>query len=419
MHITRFAPAFLAVTLVMGCTSPRSSGERAEAAQGSPTRQATAESAHEVIGSRAELEAYLAAHETTPLDALSPPAKERFLGSLRFGDEGLMTFSGADLESQLTEEEGRRILRLFGAESYAGSVYPEGHVPEPRYERENDFERRHVALREAQKALEPSASAEERALKMEQAFARLFPDPAESTVSRAEERDLRAHLKALALMGTYRQGQVGAGEAFQLFQALEEARAVLPSDAARVQTMLIAARRFEDAAALAKRYPNLSAVPEFRRLTVPADRSLWAVEEGPRLVQQPPKDITGTQLIVIASPICSPTIRLATAALEDEELHRILSRATWLVPAFGSVLAEPVLDWNQRFDWAPLALVHDEAEWPEIRTWWTPTFYFVKDGQVLETVSGWIPEKSRPELMSAAERVGLLDDSSEEIRAVR
>jgi len=324
-----------------------------------------------------------------------------------------MTFSGADLESQLTEEEGTRILRLFGAESYARHVYPEGHVPEPRYESENDFERRHVALRKAQTALDPSASAAERRFRMEQTFAQLFPAPARATVARGEERDLRAHLKAVALMGTYRRVQVGADEALQLLQALEEKRAALPSDAARAQTMLITARRFEDAAGLANRFPNLGEVPGVRRLTTPADRSLWTVEEGPRLVQLPPKDMSGTRLIVIASPVCAPTIRLATAAHEDEELHGLLASATWLVPAFGSVLAEPILEWNERFNWAPLALVHDEAEWPEISTWWTPTFYFVKNGQVEETVSGWVPEKSRAELMSAAERVGFLEGASE------
>jgi len=70
------------------------------------------------IKSAADLKAYLASmhgHQS-PIDRLSPAAKERFLSGLRFGDTGLTSFPYAELETELSATEIYRILSLFGAQ---------------------------------------------------------------------------------------------------------------------------------------------------------------------------------------------------------------------------------------------------------------------------------------------------------------
>lgn len=410
----RRVPAVLALILVMACAGPRGSGAASDGAGHASATNATKNPAPDFIGSRAELDAYLAANETTPLDALSPPAKGRFLESLEFNDGRLV---GAelvgDLRSQLNREEGTQILRLFGAESYADTIYPEGHVPEPRYPTETDLEQRHAALRAAARSLRGTPSEAERSRQMVEAHDRLFPEPAAATVARGEPRDVRARLKALSLMGVYRHGDRDADEALLLLQALEGAGVVLPGDAARAQGILIQARRFEEAAELADRFFTLNDVPGIRRLDLPVERSLWAIDEGPTLIQREVPKRSGLQLIVMSHPHCHFSTQLLEAAERDEELRSLLSEALWLAPVGSDLSAGSIREWNERTPWASLQLVNAVAEWPEIQDWATPTFHFVKDGQVKETVSGWIPEKSRAELMSAAERIGLLEGASE------
>lgn len=70
------------------------------------------------IKSHDELHAYV---ENTPkfmspLEALSPSGRERFLRSLTFNESGITGFSYDDLEAELTPSQIYRVLSLFGAQ---------------------------------------------------------------------------------------------------------------------------------------------------------------------------------------------------------------------------------------------------------------------------------------------------------------
>lgn len=68
------------------------------------------------ITSAQELSSYLQRNPTSPLDRLSAPARQRFLDSLVFSDNGLGSYHYADLEAELSVSEVHAILSLFGAE---------------------------------------------------------------------------------------------------------------------------------------------------------------------------------------------------------------------------------------------------------------------------------------------------------------
>ena len=116
MRLLRSLPAVVAfVALVTGLSAaatPQLFGSSAEQQQ--PT-----------IVSSAELSQYVSqdSSDASPLAALSPEAKQRFLGSLRFTSRGLASFSMDDL-SALTATQAYAILHLFGAESYLKAVEP-------------------------------------------------------------------------------------------------------------------------------------------------------------------------------------------------------------------------------------------------------------------------------------------------------
>lgn len=54
--------------------------------------------------------------EKSPLDLLSPPAKERFIDSIVFRETGLGGFDFSDLEAELTPTQIHKILSMFGAQ---------------------------------------------------------------------------------------------------------------------------------------------------------------------------------------------------------------------------------------------------------------------------------------------------------------
>ncbi|RUL70969.1 hypothetical protein [Dyella choica] len=68
------------------------------------------------IKSIKDLNAYIARTPAadSPLDYLSPEAKNRFISSLQFNGKGITSFSYADLEAELTPSQIYKLLSLFG-----------------------------------------------------------------------------------------------------------------------------------------------------------------------------------------------------------------------------------------------------------------------------------------------------------------
>lgn len=70
-----------------------------------------------LIKSQADLSAYLrSAGRDSPLMALSPGARERFLDSLTFNEKGLVGYKYEELARELTASQAYRVLALFGAQ---------------------------------------------------------------------------------------------------------------------------------------------------------------------------------------------------------------------------------------------------------------------------------------------------------------
>jgi hypothetical protein len=82
-------------------------------------RSAQLDRAAALIRSPTDLQAWLARPRpaSDPFAALSPPARARFLASLRFGPQGLASFQSADIQGELSAIEAWRLLALFGLQS--------------------------------------------------------------------------------------------------------------------------------------------------------------------------------------------------------------------------------------------------------------------------------------------------------------
>lgn len=73
------------------------------------------------IKSAEDLKGYMAKTSAaeSPLNYLSPPARNRFLSSLRFNEKGITSFSYVDLEAELTPSQIYKLLSLFGIQRTA------------------------------------------------------------------------------------------------------------------------------------------------------------------------------------------------------------------------------------------------------------------------------------------------------------
>ncbi|WP_295929893.1 hypothetical protein [uncultured Xanthomonas sp.] len=343
------------------------------------------------IRSSAQLAAYLRAHagQRTPLDALTPGARERFLDGLVFGRNGLGGFDTQDLP-QLTRTQGRALLALFGVERYAESLphwatQPRAHEPTAAI---GDLERRYNGYNRNLDGLGRTGRDPWPAVRsaLPEAF-----DPAAIAQSDAAALDLLYR----AVVATYALRPTPAGLDTQL-QVLAQLRRRGQASAAQVDdagNALLLAHRVDDARRLladggSADWPHWLRFED--RLGAAAQGpTLWSLEPDGRTLHRQRIDLGPPQILVTAG--CHFAADAARAIAADPELGPAFRRhALWLTLPPGSEDLEALRAWNQAQPQTPLHPLYDVEEWPLLpREWRMPTFFLVRDGKVVAQVQGW------------------------------
>jgi hypothetical protein len=373
------------------------------------------------IRTRPQLDAYMKSHATTPLDRLSPGARERFLLSLIFGRDGLGEFDPADLTDELTNDEIRQVLMLFGPEivAYAPKSHSHGRAPAvaERTSRMSDLERRYNQFYRTSidaRRLDDSAYT---AILAER-FDALFLESRDPAALRlASDRDLR--LLSRAAQETARRSlRPEHVDAYRnLFAERKRRGQVGKDDVGALRDLLLATHRFEEARELSTSYPEagLPRLPEFIDPLAAANgrATVWRLDDDGKSLTRTVVDLAPTQIIVTAS--CHFSVDAAEDITGDPVLGPVFaSRARWLTLPPGRERIDLAREWNRRFPRAQVTMAYDQREWALLPSWSTPVFYFVRDGKVVDRVTGWrrgVDAESRQPLISALRRNGLLDEA--------
>jgi hypothetical protein len=390
------------------------------APQGTPLEAASPRQA--AIKSAADLDRYLKASTSSlsPLDRLTPGARERFLMSLQFGSKGLVGFDSTDLADELTQDQIRDVLALFGKniEAFAPTsrlTHKAVNAARPvsKHAGISDVERRYNLFYRADReasdrdyAIYPATLAER--------FDALFTeteDPA--ALEPLDDRDLRLLSRATATVArTSPQPRYIAS--FQNVVAERERRGlVVADDVKMLQRVLLLAQHFDAARTLASRYPDvhLPALPSFHDPLGESVKqsTVWRLDANALRMTRTAIDLGPTQILVTAG--CHFSEDAAEDISKDPILGPVfLAHAHWLVQAPGTVDIDVVRNWNRRFPRAQVEMIHDDDEWKLSPIWRTPVFYIVRDGKVIDKVIGWSrdPTESRQPLIDALHRAGLL-----------
>lgn len=174
----------------------------------------------------------------------------------------------------------------------------------------------------------------------------------------------------------------------------------------------IDAREFEKAENLETQYPNLTfkKVPPVDISKINKNNLLAISKDNKSLVAEPFTFPKGGHVIVIGSPQCNPSNRFFSWLIDSPEFLSVLkSHATFISPVGRGLNVEVVSDFN-RSNPVELKFTYREKEWPEIRSWATPSFHFYKNGELVTFFKGWPPENSEELLRDELESVGLSVD---------
>ena len=366
------------------------------------------------IRSQAQLDAWLRdnAGVDTPLDRMGPGARTRFLASLAFGSKGLGGFSTADLGATLTPAEIRAVLALFGPEIEA---YADGltstRLPGDRNRESSDpdgIDQRFTQLFlfdiESRK-LEDAA----RGKALASRYHALFPRAAEREhLQAAGGADLKLLFRAASLAAFYAPDPTAAVAMSMTADEMEARGIASAAEIEDVRDNLLAAHHFDLARDFTARHPALEPLPEFvgTGRDFAGQPTLWRADDDRPVLERQPLDLGPLQVLVLAG------CHFAADAARDIDAHPVLGpvfreHATWLSLPPGQEDPDAVLVWNREHPHARMEMLYDRADWPMFTRWRMPTFYVIRDGEVVGTMTGW-SAGSAVELDALLRKTGLL-----------
>ena len=261
---------------------------------------------------RDEFDAWLLEHrEGSPLDALTPGARERFILSLSFGPGGISGFDAADLMDELSDEQIRAVLALFGPRAL--EVAPPSHYLETRRVEKNvrdpgvigAIERRYNLFYAALRAGREGTDLERAELTAAQFDTHLAESFEKSGLRRADDHELRI-LRAAARRAALATLLPRHVDAFRGVFVERVRRALVSSDdAATLYNLELARHRPSDASRLRRDYPlaQLPLLPAFVDRIEPGNRlpTVWRLDAGANRLVRETVDLRELQIVVTAA----------------------------------------------------------------------------------------------------------------------
>lgn len=174
-----------------------------------------------------------------------------------------------------------------------------------------------------------------------------------------------------------------------------------------------AARMVEEAIEFAANPANvdLGELPAFDRHQESgvSHRMLWQVSDDGRTISDLAFSAPGdAYVLVVGSPWCSFSRSAGEAISGDADLSRLMSdHSAWIVPQFVMPNFSDIAEWNVEHPSLRMSIVYRRSEWPEISSWATPAFHFLKDGKVLKSVTGWPDDSQLVEVEKGLKAIGL------------
>lgn len=366
------------------------------------------------VHSTAKLDRYLKANPASPLDRLSPLARQRFQESLRFRDDTLIGYDSGDLAAELTADEIRRVLAIFGEEPHEYLLTlarPALRKPAPP-DAPADIERRFDTF--SRVANTRSALAEtDRNLSVAKAYDDLLSEYVDKA-SGLNDRDLELVYRAAGTNVFYNPIPKYVRDAQSLLAEMESRKLSRPSDYNYIYTALVGARLFDEARTFDARHPSADRKPLPRlhdASGLPADKpTAWMASTDHRELKREPVDMSKpVQVIVISSPGCHPSQNAARDIRNDPTLSTFFrEHALWLNPPLGQSDFDAVQAWNREHPGQAMAIAYAKQEWPLFDSWATPIFHIFRNGELVETVFGWPADEGLDALTKALRKVGLL-----------
>ncbi len=218
---------------------------------------------------------------------------------------------------------------------------------------------------------------------------------------------LRAMFRAADTASFYVPEKTYATYLERLAERIEKVSPLSTREVDTVRGALVSARLFDRGAKWHARLPKSadSVWPrKFEALPAAGElRSVWfANATNQTLIQQKTVNSESLQLVAILSYGCSFSKRAMSWLLSEKAiLDKLKNRSLLLIPQDRELSFQAAAEWNTRSPDVPIYLVHSEADWTFVEPWIFPKFLLVKNGVVIDEVTGWPSDGSNKQNLIA------------------
>lgn len=382
------------------------------------------------IHSRAQLSAYLkrTAHTDSPLDALPPGARQRFLASLNFRNGRLESLPFADL-LRLNAVQIYRILALFGAQAYtqsiAGSDLRRLDAPSAGATRSAHSARASKWRPALKRALQVDEDGSRGPLSRRELLVatyekQLAPAQRPRELERLPGSDLADLFEvtwdASNAADALHSSRDFTGDLTLDLRALARRRLASNAEYRAYYQTLVSARHFGAAHQFYTEHPDLG-LPRLPTLSPrtaaaayrPGNPIVLSPHSGGRVVTAHRINLrTASQVIILVSPDCHFSSRFLWSAERHPHLLAALrTHSVWVTPPDGILDARNLSSWNRTHPLEPISIIDKLREWPMITIAAVPTFYFLRRGTLVATLHGWPRAGHFPQLRTDLRKIGL------------
>lgn len=182
---------------------------------------------------------------------------------------------------------------------------------------------------------------------------------------------------------------------------------------------LVTNREFAEARAFYRTHPltDFPPLPTYHDKTneaqgdIPTILSVDATKHA--LIRHPVDLRNGARIVVLVDPLCHFCHNLLVYMQSHKKLLKLLKEhAVWITPPNGVLEFNTLQKWNRRHPAMQLWIVYAAEEWPMIKRWAVPTFYFLQNGALVTVVHGWPEGGNSDALRKAMRSIGLLPAST-------
>lgn len=239
---------------------------------------------------------------------------------------------------------------------------------------------------------DPARPVAERLAAMRAAYAHAAPDAVQPRECAAlPDARLQDLFESTALIAFYARDPATLARLQCLYDALVARDLAAEPQHRSMRGALIALQRFAQANALNGRLSSTPApLPEIRGTPLPGKpvlrvNSLAQVERAV-LAED------GLRVVAVVHPYCGFSRRALQAITTEPQYAWLRDHLQLVVPIGQAWPGQEMLEWNAAHPTLPMQPMVTDASWQVLDTGQTPVFYLLRDGKVIDTVTGWAPE---------------------------